>query len=638
MLPNGVLPLPRSRTFLCSYAAHARIAFLRAGSPALLPTNQPPPLAGVAYCAMQIIFHVHRHATYGCKLILLGSAPFVGSWNVSRAIDCKWTTGNIWKAQLEYNPSHAAPSRIEFKFAIARDGSSTPDIVEWEHSDNHAVSLPAVLPGVMQPAPILVETHWGAATELDLRRPPGPWRSQSPPPTPASVAALDGQDEEQIRRAVARLAVSRAENPSVSQNPAANGVSHSSTDTASSASNPHVGSTPGASSLSDLVPVQFRIKYRVEDGERIYVIGDIEELGKWNKMHAPRLAQPMSNRVVESGLWVLDMHLPRDKVHMQFEYKYFTRKRDGSRRWEGGGNRVARPFDDEAPINGGVVIWDDRWEKVRLDFSIYYPTKETEVMHVTGDPPEIGAWFKPGPTPMKLGAVQTLETDVKGRKWHLSVWVDPETAPFPYRYIIMDSQSNRSLWEREPNRRAEFDPEEPLINSVHIFRDVNFVSEMMFDRVPPNMFIGPYPQTVDDIDTLAKAGVTAIFNTQTDEDFVHRGIQWDLLMARYRSHDIKVVRYPIRDFDRISLRKRLVGASAELDELIRAGKDVYIHCTAGMGRAPACAVAYLCLVRQMPLDDAVTHVKKHRIVAVPNVPVLQDMLEAEQGQESQQSR
>ncbi len=80
------------------------------------------------------------------------------------------------------------------------------------------------------------------------------------------------------------------------------------------------------------MPVQFRIKYRVADGERIYVIGDIPELGKWDEMHAPRLAQPVSDRVpVESGLWVLDMHILRDVAHTQFEYKYFTRKSDGAR-------------------------------------------------------------------------------------------------------------------------------------------------------------------------------------------------------------------------------------------------------------------------------------------------------------------
>ncbi len=532
----------------------------------------------------------------------------------------------MWRAQVDYQPEHAAPSRFEFKFALARGDTNNPEIVEWEPHGNHAVSVPAVLPGIIYPAPIVVEAHWGACSELDLRVLPQSWRAQSPPPTPASVAGLDDGDEEKLRNAVARLAVSRADSPSMpassSSSSTANGVSRDS-------STPQQSTSQATSSSSDLLRVQFRIKYRVADGERIYVIGGIKELGAWNKMHAPRLVQPASSsNLVESGLWVLDMHIPRDAAHSKFEYKYFTRKWDGTRRWESDGNRLACPFDRLAPTVDGKVIWDDRWEKIRLDFSIYYPTKDTETMHVTGDPPEIGAWFRPGPTPMKLGSEQTLETDVKGRKWELSVWVDPELKPFPYRYIVIDSVSKKQLWEREPNRQAKFDPTEKVVNGVHILRDVNFVSGFLFDHVPPSMVIGPYPQSVDDIDALHETGVSAVFNTQTDEDFVHRGIQWDLLMERYKKHSIKVVRYQIKDFDRISLRKRLQGAADVLDELISAGNVVYIHCTAGMGRAPACAVAYLCLSQRWELEDAVAHVKKHRLVAVPNVPVLEDVLKS----------
>lgn len=576
---------------------------------------------------MQILFHIHRHAAYGSHIVLTGSTDFLGAWDVKRAVHCKWSTGDVWRAQVDYHPQHAAPSRFEFKFALAKGNNHDPEIVEWEPNANHAVSVPAVLPGRTYPAPIVVETHWGASTELDLRALPQSWRSQSPPPTPASVAGLDDGDEEKLRNAVARLAVSRGDSPTLpamssssgSGSTAANGISHdtsTSAQTASAASN-------------ELLRVQFRIKYRVADGERIYVLGGIKELGGWNKMHAPRLVQPStSDCVIESGLWVLDMHIPRDDAHSKFEYKYFTRKWDGRRRWERGGNRLACPFESSAPSTDGKVIWDDRWEKIRFDFSIYYPTKATETMHVTGDPAEIGAWFRPGPTPMKLGSELTLETDVKGRKWELSVWVDPELKPFPYRYIVIDSASKKQLWEREPNRQAKFDPLEQVVNGVHILRDVNFVSGFLFDHVPPNMVIGPYPQSIEDVDALHETGVTAVFNTQTDEDFVHRGIQWDSLMKQYNKHSIKVVRYQIKDFDRLSLRKRLQGAAAALDELISAGKVVYIHCTAGMGRAPACAVAYLCLVQNWSLDDAVTHVKKHRLVAVPNVPVLEDVLKS----------
>lgn len=601
---------------------------------------------------LSVEFKLRLRTDFGTSAVVVGSAPWLGAWDIARAVKLHWSAGDVWKTVITYAPSHAAPARVEFKFAVVRDDSA--DLVAWEPAPfNHAASLPAVLPDMLFPGPVVVDAIWGASAELDLRN-PSQFGAQSPPPTPAppkpptsaaaavstsprkaiavSAASDAPERSNELQQAVAKLAGERAAPVPA---PTPNGIPRVPAPDASAASSGGSGARPRAPSTPELVPVQFRIKYRVADGERIYIIGNIPELGDWQKVHAPRLAQPVSDQVPpENGLWVLDMHIPRDKSHTEFEYKYFTRKNDGSRRWEGGGNRVARPFDDTASGPSGRVVWDDRWEKVRLEFSIYYPTKETEVMNVTGDPPEIGGWFKPGPTPMKLGPVQKLETDVTGRKWHLSVWVDPDLSSFPYRYIIKDAQSERSLWEREPNRKWTFDLDEPIVNSVHILRDVNFVSKMMFDKVPPNMFIGPYPQTVDDIDTLAEAGVTAVFNTQTDEDFEHRGIQWDLLMERYRKHDVTVVRYPIKDFDRISLRARLENAADELEELIRSGKQVYIHCTAGMGRAPACAVSYLCLKKGMELDAAVKHVKKHRIVAVPNVPVLTEVLKQARGRQS----
>ncbi|CAN8067535.1 unnamed protein product [Agarophyton chilense] len=324
---------------------------------------------------------------------------------------------------------------------------------------------------------------------------------------------------------------------------------------------------------------------------------------------------------VGDDVFELVMRLPHPRLSDSFEYKFFTRRADGGRRWEQGPNRVACPAEKPLPL-----VWDQRWDKVHILFSIYYPAPEEAIMHVTGDLPQIGAWFKPGPTPMQLGPLQMLETDVKGRKWILSVWLAPDVSSFSYRYILVNTNTKHELWEREPNRRALFEPAKPLVNGERVLRDVNFVADLLFDEVPPNMFIGPYPQSAEDIEKMARAGVTAVFNVQTDEDFEHRAIQWPLLLEQYAQHDIKVVRHQIRDFDRDSLRARLKSATRALERLINDGKKVYIHCTAGMGRAPACAVAYLCWVKDMELDDAVAFVKKHRTVAVPNVPVLRDAL------------
>ena len=49
------------------------------------------------------------------------------------------------------------------------------------------------------------------------------------------------------------------------------------------------------------------------------------------------------------------------------------------------------------------------------------------------------------------------------------------------------------------------------------------------------------------------------------------------------------------------------------------GLAVYVHCTAGMGRAPASVLIYLCLFRGMEPEEARVFVKSHRQVSVPNM-------------------
>ena len=52
----------------------------------------------------------------------------------------------------------------------------------------------------------------------------------------------------------------------------------------------------------------------------------------------------------------------------------------------------------------------------------------------------------------------------------------------------------------------------------------------------------------------------------------------------------------------------------------RQGREpkIYIHCTAGMGRAPATACIYLVWKHGYNLDHARNHVKYHRPIVAPN--------------------
>ena len=56
------------------------------------------------------------------------------------------------------------------------------------------------------------------------------------------------------------------------------------------------------------------------------------------------------------------------------------------------------------------------------------------------------------------------------------------------------------------------------------------------------------------------------------------------------------------DFDPHSLRNILPRAAAIVHERLQRGDRLYVHCTAGLGRAPAVCIAYLYWFQGMTLD------------------------------------
>jgi protein-tyrosine phosphatase len=69
---------------------------------------------------------------------------------------------------------------------------------------------------------------------------------------------------------------------------------------------------------------------------------------------------------------------------------------------------------------------------------------------------------------------------------------------------------------------------------------------------------------------------------------------------------------PVTDFDRLELRRKLPQCVAKLDDLLKAGHTVYIHCTAGVNRSPTVAVACLHWRLGWPLEAAVSHLESIR--------------------------
>ncbi|KAJ1469780.1 protein-tyrosine phosphatase-like protein [Baffinella frigidus] len=163
--------------------------------------------------------------------------------------------------------------------------------------------------------------------------------------------------------------------------------------------------------------------------------------------------------------------------------------------------------------------------------------------------------------------------------------------------------------------------------------DGNFVPpDLNYQDIPPNLAIGPYPQCEEDVILMKERGITGVINVQTDDDHRFRMINWELMTGFYAKHGISVRRIPILDFNGDELARLVKVASDGCHELVQEaytqGKAprVYIHCTAGMGRAPAVACVYLVLHQGFNLGDALAHCKAHRNVCAPNWSAMENAL------------
>jgi protein-tyrosine phosphatase len=122
----------------------------------------------------------------------------------------------------------------------------------------------------------------------------------------------------------------------------------------------------------------------------------------------------------------------------------------------------------------------------------------------------------------------------------------------------------------------------------------------------PDLIVGSCLQTPEDVDKLQKIGVKTIFCLQQNPDLEYFGVDIKAIQEYTKTcDDIQHIRARIRDFDAFDLRMRLPTVVSTLYNAIsRNGGVAYIHCTAGLGRAPAVALAYMFWVQGYKLSEA----------------------------------
>ncbi len=391
----------------------------------------------------------------------------------------------------------------------------------------------------------------------------------------------------------------------------------------------------------DFITFQFRLKYETYPGEEIYIYGDSPDFGSWKH---PKFRLRWS----EGHVWKADYQMSKSSKNIKFKFVCHSKEYD---KWEDGENRLLSPknLNGLSKTSDGKYILDCVWNHFKINFNIHYvPSNPNSYMQVVGAPEALANWQKTNEKPVKMELQNNKEITAKDGNKITGFWTvttlmkntDPRNFDFEYRYSLYDPNSGTAIWEREPNRHVHFflnedeiatfdDPKiSPdscylLTNSFLEILDVNFVANLVFDKMgDKKIYIGPYPQSENDFKLIAESGIDTILNVQSDKDLIFRQINHQLQLKQAKNLGLTIHRYPIEDFNQEDLSEKLKGAGDLLNKLMKAGKTVYVHCTAGMSRAAATVIIYLVLYEGYNVEEAVNFCKKHRPVICPNYGVI----------------
>lgn len=130
--------------------------------------------------------------------------------------------------------------------------------------------------------------------------------------------------------------------------------------------------------------------------------------------------------------------------------------------------------------------------------------------------------------------------------------------------------------------------------------------------MPGRLWVGGYVRA-EDAGHLKQMGFTVLFSLQSDRDLADYNISEEKLLKACALAEIAFYRRPTADFDTRALMDNLPKAVEDLEKALGPQEaKAYVHCTAGINRAPTLAAAYLIRTRGWTAREAFDFVAARR--------------------------
>lgn len=148
-----------------------------------------------------------------------------------------------------------------------------------------------------------------------------------------------------------------------------------------------------------------------------------------------------------------------------------------------------------------------------------------------------------------------------------------------------------------------------------------------FDIIDERLWVGPAPFTPGDYRKLVDLGITHILCLQPINESESMGLSDHEIRDSAKQAGLSFTRVPIKNFDRFSMLEEVPKATIKVLELLSRGESVYIHCGAGINRAPTVAAAVIAVRHSISVKAACDWISRLHPSA-PDCGAVQQYIEA----------
>jgi atypical dual specificity phosphatase len=153
--------------------------------------------------------------------------------------------------------------------------------------------------------------------------------------------------------------------------------------------------------------------------------------------------------------------------------------------------------------------------------------------------------------------------------------------------------------------------------AMFFYTELSEISEILSDQL---YLSGCSPVTSDNLESL---GITAIVCALSENE------ERRMMAGRTLPDELKKMYVRLIDADSSDIAAHFDSASQFIDDEIRSGGRVLVHCAAGISRSCSLVLAYLMKNRNHDLRSAFNLVKKSRRVVRPNNGFFQNLIDYE---------